>query len=81
MDEIKVGDIVQITDETNRWYPCLLIVDEVKSWGIQGYITIPTNDDEWNGNAYYRIENGKFEKVGSAVLVPASRPAPQAGEQ
>jgi hypothetical protein len=66
--QIKRGDIIQITDEANRWYPCLLVVDEVKSWGVQAYLTVPTNDDEPNGNAFYRIENGKFEKVGQAVI-------------
>jgi hypothetical protein len=63
------GDIIQVTDETNRWYACLLVVDEVKPWGVQAYITIPTNDDEPNGNAFYRIENGKFEKVGKAAMI------------
>ena len=66
MDEIKKNDIVQITDENDNWYPCLLIVDEVKSWGIQGYLTIPGPD---KGNAYYRVSNGKFEKVGKANIV------------
>lgn len=69
MEELKEGDIIQITDETNKWFPCLLIVSEVKSWGVQAYITIPKNDGTPLGNAYYRIENGKFEKVGSALLV------------
>lgn len=67
--EIEVGDIIQITDESNKWFPCLLIVSEVKSWGVQAYITIPKNDGTRLGQAYYRIENGKYEKVGSAILV------------
>lgn len=68
MNEIKSGDIVQVTDKHDKWYSCLLVVDEVKSWGIQAYITIPQNGGKPLGNAYYRIENGKFEKVGSAVI-------------
>ena len=67
MDEFEKGDIIQITDEDNKWYPCLLIVDEVKSWGVQAYITIPRVDGV--GNAYGRVEYGKFEKVGKASLV------------
>lgn len=66
---IEKGDIIQITDESDKWYPCLLIVSEVKSWGVQAYITIPRNDGEQLGNAYYRIENGRFERVGSAVVL------------
>jgi len=66
MENLEKGCIVQITDESDPWFPCLLIVDEVKSWGIQGYLTIPPNA---TGNAYYRIENGKFEFVGIAKIV------------
>lgn len=67
---VENGDIIQVTDDKDKWYPCLLIVDEVKSWGVMAYMTIPNNSElEPNGNAYYRIENGKFEKVGSAVVV------------
>lgn len=64
MDELQKNDIVQITDENNEWFACLLIVDEVKTWGIQGYIKIPRS-----GLSYYRIENGKFEKVGKAIFI------------
>lgn len=71
MDEKKIqkGDIIQITDQGNKWFPCLLIVDEVKSWGVQAYITMPRKDGEPLGNAYYRLQNGQFEKVGSAAIV------------
>ena len=67
--ELKRGDIIQITDENDKWYPCLLIVDEIKPWGVQAYISIPRNDGEPCGSAYYRIKSGKFEKVGEAVLL------------
>jgi hypothetical protein len=69
MSAVRENDIIQITDPENKWFPCLLVVSEVKSWGIQGYITIPNNTEEPNGTAYYRIENGKFEVVGRAVMV------------
>jgi hypothetical protein len=67
--ELKTGDIIQITDQGNKWYPCLLIVDEVRTWGVQAYITIPSSDGEPLGNAYYRIPNGQFVKVGTAEIV------------
>ena len=69
MDELNEGDIIQITDESNKWYPCLLVISEVKPWGVQAYITIPSNDGKQPQNAYYRIENGKFEKIGVAALI------------
>lgn len=64
MPEFKEGDVIQITDSNDKWFPCLLIVSEVKSWGVQGYVSIPMK-----GDAYYRIDNGKFELVGVAKFV------------
>lgn len=63
-------DIVQITNPEHKWYPCLIVVSEVKSFGIQGYITIPTNDDKPNGQAYIRLNTNEFEKVGEAIIIP-----------
>jgi len=62
---VEVNDIVQITDVNDGWYPCILIVTEVKKWGIQGYLKAPMSE----GFLFYRVENGKFEKVGTAVIV------------
>lgn len=69
MEGIKKGDIVQITNESHDWYPCLIIVDEITSFGIQGYITIPTNDTESNGNAFIRLKKDDYEMVGTALFV------------
>lgn len=64
MNTITRGDIIQITNPDNEWYSCLLIVDEVKGWGVQAYLYIPKS-----GDAYYRVANGEFTKVGEAILV------------
>lgn len=69
MSEIAEGGIVQITDENHPWFPCLVIVSEVKSWGIEGYVTIPRNDGEPCGNAYIRLESRVFERVGASAIV------------
>jgi hypothetical protein len=63
------GDIVQITNDDHHWFACLIIVTEVRNWGIIGYITIPTNRDEPNGTAYIRLKNEDFQVVGNATLV------------
>jgi len=60
----KRGDVIQITDSNDKWYGVILIVSEVKSWGVQGYVTMPLQ-----GDAYYRIDFGKFELVGVAKLI------------
>ena len=62
--KMKRDDIIQITDLDDKFYSCLLIVDEVKSWGVQAYMTVPKN-----GDAYTRVKNGSFEVVGKAKIL------------
>ena len=66
---MKEGDIVQITDEQHPWYPALIIVTELKGWGVMGYALIVTNDETPNGQAYIRIKNEQYEPVGHALVV------------
>jgi len=62
--EIKKGDIVQVTSSENKWYPCLVIVSDVKEFGIQGYTSMPTQ-----GDAYIRLKKEEYEIVGEAVVL------------
>ena len=64
------GDVIQITDEKHAWFPALLIVSEVKTWGVVAYCIVPTSNDgnEQPTQAYNRLEFGTFEKVGAAVF-------------
>lgn len=66
---VERNDIVQITDQGHQWFPALLIVEELKGWGVMGYHHVVTNDDKAAGQAYIRIKGAQFEKVGSAVIV------------
>ncbi len=68
--EIYKGDIIQISNGENKWFPYLLIVDEVKSWGVQAFAFIPSVDGK-TGVAHYRVSNGEFIKVGSAEFLVA----------
>lgn len=69
-EELKPGDVVQIV-EGHHWCGCLAVVSELKGWGIQAYVSIPHNDGTPPGNAYIRVPNGQFERIGAAVLVAA----------
>lgn len=42
---------------------CLLVVTDVKSWGVQGFVQIPQG-----GRAYYRLPTGTFERTGAKVI-------------
>jgi hypothetical protein len=65
--EITVGEIVQLDPEKTgnaSFAACLMIVTEVKSWGVQGYVQSLGANREIGGCAYYRAENGTFERTG-----------------
>jgi len=62
-------DIVQITDPNHHWYPCLIVVSEPKSWGIQGYLCAPKDNHGNVGTYFIRLSNGAFEPVGRAIVV------------
>lgn len=65
--EVENGYIIQANEKTDDWCGCLLIVDEVKPWGVQAYLKIPKQ-----GTAFMRLKNDEFELVGKAVLVMES---------
>ena len=67
----STGDIVQIIEEKHPWFPCLLIVSEVKSWGVQAYALIPSANDGSSppGSAYNRLTNEQIKKVGTAEVL------------
>lgn len=64
--ELNPGDIVQMhPDCTNPLFAHnLMIVDEVKPWGIKGHFHVNGSPGE---TIPYREENGKFTSVGKTV--------------
>lgn len=64
--DIQPGDIVQIDPESDSCFGgCLVIVTEVKSWGIQGFARVPGEGDN-GGNSYIRKKWEEFEYCGKA---------------
>lgn len=67
--ELKIGDIVQIDPaHDDRFGGCLMVVSEPKSFGAQGYFSIPGS----SGLAYYRCSFADMEYVGHAEWVNRS---------
>lgn len=64
-------DIVQIVDSKHPWFPCLLIVDEVKSWGVQAYVLVPSSNDGSKppSLAVNRLEYDEIVRVGASAIV------------
>lgn len=61
---VAVGDVVQINPESDeRFAACFMVVEEVKPWGFQGYVTVPGVERKV---AYYRVNRGECERLGPA---------------
>jgi hypothetical protein len=68
---MKVNDVVQINPEkaTNLAFGgCFMIVTEVKSWGVQGYVQAFGTREKIGGQAYYRAKFDEIKYVGRAVF-------------
>jgi hypothetical protein len=65
------GAIVQIIDRDHHWWPALLIVDKVHSWGVQAYAIIPQRNDQPRSTtiAPIRLDHDQIECVGEARFV------------
>ena len=62
--DVAVGDVVQINpDSDDRFAACFLVVEEVKPWGFQGYVTVPGVERKV---AYYRVNREDCERLGNA---------------
>lgn len=65
MPEIAIGDVVQIDPAHDEVFgSCFLVVTEVKSWGVQGYVKVPGG-----GDAYYRVAFNKIVLIGIAIWI------------
>lgn len=62
--EVKKNDVIQANENAGIWCGCLLIVDAVKSWGVQAWMIIPNR-----GKASIRLSFDQFERIGVAALI------------
>jgi hypothetical protein len=62
---VAVGDLIQVNEEgPEHWFRCILVVDEVKGWGVQAYCTIPSSRDRPSGDAHMRLDWREFDTLG-----------------
>ena len=65
MKNIKINSVVQINENgKEEWIGCLIVVSEIKNWGVQGFLKMP-----FKGNAYIRLNNNEFDLIGDAVMI------------
>jgi len=60
---LKRGDIIQANENAGAWCGTVLIVDEVKSWGVQAFVRVPMK-----GDAYIRLTPEQFENLHAESL-------------
>lgn len=67
MSGLKRGSIIQANENAGAWCGTVLIVDEVKSWGVQAFVHVPMQ-----GDAYIRLKPEQFDVLsgGKAALMP-----------
>lgn len=69
------GDIVQLDPDltdVKAFALCLMVVTEVTSWGVIGYVQALGTRDHIGSMAFYRAKTGTFVLCGRAKWVEAS---------
>ncbi len=61
---IEINDIVQVDPSYDVFGGCMVVVTEIKSWGIQGYVQSAGVD----GQQYIRLQWDNFEKTGGKAI-------------
>lgn len=61
---IEPGQIVQVRPDAPAWGACLVIVTEVKPWGVQGFTPMPPD----GGMAFIRLKTEDFEPTGGVAV-------------
>lgn len=62
--ELNVHDIVQVDPAKEVFGASMVVVTEIKSWGIQGYVQNAGQE----GQAYIRLKFGEFEHTGGKAV-------------
>lgn len=73
-DRVIPGSVVQLNERASApcYVGCFLLVSEVRSWGVQGFIATPHERGEPASNIWLRPAWDAIEYIGQAVMVPAA---------
>ena len=66
MSELKRGSIIQANEKAKGLTGTVLIVEEIRVWGVLAFIHVPLS-----GDAYFRLRHDEFVPLGAeAVFLP-----------
>jgi hypothetical protein len=75
--DLKVGDIVQINPEKDKYGGFFLVVTEVKCFGVQGYLlshcNFPAVRIASSGKAFLRVAWEDMEYIGESYWIHEDR--------
>ena len=65
---VHPGDIIQITDPQHDQFRALLVIQQVRKWGVGA--NLPTVMHGSLGDVYVRLKRAQFTVCGAAALIP-----------
>lgn len=70
--DMQPGAVVQVDIDHDPacFAACFVLVTEVRSWGVQGFVFMPASKESLPGRAYLRLKWEDVEPVGPACWVP-----------
>lgn len=74
---VRIGDVFQINENHGRngWIGAFLMASEVKTWGVQGFVShVETHDVQHR--AYIRLPWDQLDYIGHAALIPQDEMEP-----
>lgn len=68
----SAGDVFQINETYGRngWIGAFVLADEIKDFGIQGYVHVIDSHDSYS-QAFIRLNWDHIDYIGKAAIVPA----------
>lgn len=64
MNKIEIDDIVQVSPDKEMFGACMVVVTELKTWGIQGYV----QSAGVAGQQYIRLKFDEIETTGGKAV-------------
>jgi len=44
-DDVEENDVIRVSEDMEVWRNCLLLVEEVRSWGVTGTVFCPQEEE------------------------------------